>query len=377
MQFTVKKVSAQHAAKEVKNVGFDSGYLKEGVKKHEFLSLKVFGLTPQQATILKQAALSVGTDCAIHRHVIDFKVDKSDCVLSGSLRELEKLCEKLQGQPFSLKKLALEIQRQLEIQGKARETIIMGILNLTSNSFSDGGEFLNEVQALEHTDLMIKEGAKIIDIGAESTAPGSKGVGANEQIKLLIPVIKKIRKKYPEILISADTRSAEVAQEAVLAGADIINDVSFNKGVLDVAIEAGKKLVIMHSCGRTENSVEYKNVVDEIYFDLKEKCDFALSKGLKPENIIIDPGFGFAKNEAQNLELLSRIEEFKSLGFEILVGISRKRFLAPFSDSIPKNRDEITTVTSFFLAQNGIDIIRVHNVGANFKAVQLAQTLTS
>jgi len=375
MQFSVKKICAGHAAKEVGNVGFDSSYLKEGVKKHEFLSFKIFDLTPQQATILKQTAISVGTDCAIHRHVIDFKVNKSDCVLSGSLRELEKLCEKLGGQPFSLKKLAGEIMAQLEIQGRALNPVIMGILNLTDNSFSDGGEFLDELRALEHTDLMIKDGAKIIDIGAESTAPNTKSVNADVQIKLLIPVIKKIREKYPEILISADTRSAKVAREAVLTGADIINNVSFDEDVLAVAIETGKKLVIMHSCGASENVVNYKNIVDEVYFDLKEKCDLALSKGLAPENIIIDPGFGFAKDEVQNLELLSRIEEFKSLGFALLAGTSRKRFLAPFSDPQPRNRDEITAVTTFHLARHA-DIIRVHNVAASFKAMQFARALS-
>jgi len=222
---------------------------------------------------------------------------------------------------------------------------------------------------------MIKDGAKIIDIGAESTAPNTKSVNADVQIKLLIPVIKKIREKYPEILISADTRSAKVAREAVLTGADIINNVSFDEDVLAVAIETGKKLVIMHSCGASENVVNYKNIVDEVYFDLKEKCDLALSKGLAPENIIIDPGFGFAKDEVQNLELLSRIEEFKSLGFALLAGTSRKRFLAPFSDPQPRNRDEITAVTTFHLARHA-DIIRVHNVAASFKAMQFARALS-
>lgn len=383
MQFMVKKISSGTVLKELENIGFDASYRAQGAKKHEFLSFKVFSLTPQQATILKQTAISVGTDCAIHRHVLDFKVDKSDCLLSGSIRQLENLCQKLQKQPFSCAKLASDIQEQLEIQNRGRKTVIMGILNLTSNSFSDGGEFLDEALALEHASLMIKEGAKIIDIGAESTAPGRKEVAADEQIKLLVPIIKKIRAQYPEILISVDTRSAKVAREAVLVGADIINDVSsfnFDPQILDVAVETGKKFVIMHSRGTPEtmNSLaDYENIVDEVYFELKQKCDLAISKGLKPENIIIDPGFGFAKNAKHNLALMARIEEFKSLGFEILAGTSRKRFLASFSDTKNiKDRDDVTAVTSFFFAQAEIDIIRVHNVGASFKAVELAQLLS-
>lgn len=382
MQFMIKRISHSDLLKELEDIGFDESYRERGAKKHDFISLKIFDLTPQQAIIIKQSAISVGTDCAIHRHVIDFKIKKTDCILSGSICEFEKLCEKLEKQPFSLKKLVQDIKGQIKIHKTKQSTVIMGILNITSNSFSDGGNFLDHKKAFKHAEAMIKEGAEIIDIGAESTAPGAKPVSPDVEIKRIVPIIKEIRKKYPEILISVDTRNSKTARETILAGADIINDVSgysFDKKILDVAIEFDKKLVIMHSRGIPENMCDftkYKNVVEEVYFELKQKCDTAISKGVKPENIIVDPGFGFAKNAEQNLELLKHVREFRSLGFQTLAGVSRKRFLSEFSDpKEPKNRDEITATTSFYLAQQGINIIRVHNVKLSFKAVNLAQKL--
>lgn len=390
MQFKIKKVSnsglnnrPNSTQKELKSVGFDNSYIKEGAKKHDFLSFKIYDLTPQQATILKQTAIGAGTDCAIHRHVIDFKVEKTDCIISGSINEFEKISEKLARQPFSLKILAEDLKAQIEIhQKKPAKSVIMGILNITENSFSDGGDFLDEAAALKRAEQMINEGATIIDIGAESTAPHSTPVSPEVEIERLVPIIKKIKEKFPKILISADTRNSDTAREAMLMGADIINDVSdgnFDKKTLDVAIELNKKLVIMHTRGlpQTMSSLaQYENVVDEVYFDLKKRCNAAIERGLKPENIIVDVGFGFAKKSEQNLKLMSAIEEFKSLGFEILAGVSRKRFLAEFSDAkIPKNRDEITATTSFYFALKGIEIIRVHNVKLSADSVKFAQAI--
>lgn len=378
----IKKIENFDTMHELQNVGFDASYREFGAKKQEFMSFKIFNLTPQQATILKQSAISIGSDCAIHRHVIDFKIEKTDCLITASISQFEKLAAKLKKQPFSLKKLAENILEQIKLYKQPKNSIIMGILNINENSFSDGGNFSNEETALKHASKMIKNGATIIDIGAESTAPYAIALNVDIEIERLIPIIKKIKKNHPEILISADTRNAKTAHEAILAGANIINDVSFlnyDPDILHVAIEHQKPLIITHSRGTPLNMndfAQYKNVVEEVYFELKNKCDFAIQKGMKPENIIIDPGFGFAKDEKQNLELLKHIVEFKSLGYKILAGVSRKRFLAPFSDlKTPKNRDKITSTASFYLALKGIDIIRVHNVELNAAAINFAKQL--
>lgn len=382
MQFMIKKIENFDTIDELENVGFDASYREFGAKKQEFMSFKIFSLTPQQATILKQSAISIGSDCAIHRHVIDFKIEKTDCLITASISQFEKLAEKLKKQPFSLKKLAENILEQIKLYKQPKKSIIMGILNVNENSFSDGGNYLNEEVALNHASKMIKDGAKIIDIGAESTAPFAATLDVEVEIERLVPVIEKIKKNHPEILISVDTRNAKAARAAILAGADIINDVSFlnyDPELLNVALEYQKPLIITHSRGTPLNMndfAQYKNVVEEVYFELKNKCDFAIKKGMEPENIIIDMGFGFAKDEKQNLELLKHIVEFKSLGYKILAGVSRKRFLAPFSDpKNPKNRDEITSTASFYLALKGIDIIRVHNVELNVAAINFAQQL--
>jgi len=382
MQFVVKKI-LRTTREELDNIGFDTGYISKGCEKHNFLSLKIFNLKPQQASILKQTALSLGTDCAVHRHVIDCRAELSDAILSGSIGELHRIADKLRSQPFSLSKLAEEIERQIKIFSKDLSLPkIMGILNLTEDSFSDGGECVELKDALNKADLLIEEGAQIIDIGAESTRPNAKPVDPERETELILPVVKALKEKYPSTELSVDTRNASTAQRVIDAGADIINDVSgfeWDEEIINVVLRSNAKYVLMHSRGTPETMDEhckYGNVADEVYKELGAKLEMLLNKGYKLENIIIDPGFGFAKNPEQNLKLLKHIEEFKSFGCELLVGTSRKRFLAPFTlDENPKCRDGATAITSFYAALKGVDIIRVHNAAQTKSAIDLAYSL--
>ena len=166
--FLVKEVVTDNIKPEIEYIGFDKSYAPKVIEKFQYKNLKVFGLTPAQANILKQTAISVGADCATHREVITGKIEKSDCILGGSLSQIRKIAEKLQFQPFGLKVLGAEL---LRFQIKTHKTKIMGILNVTDNSFSDGGEFLEPEKAFEHLKEMVRDGADIIDIGAESTRP--------------------------------------------------------------------------------------------------------------------------------------------------------------------------------------------------------------
>ena len=385
MQFNMRIISKNFIEKEIKNTGFTPSYLLEGIKKHKFLSLKICDLRALEANILKQTALSCDCDCALHRHAIDCKIERTNCVLTGTYAQLIEVSKKLKLQPLSLPKLADEILKIIKCDKNCADVKIMGILNLTKDSFSDGGEFFNFPDACSKADELIEQGAHIIDLGAQSTRPGAKDIiDCDFEIQKIIPVLEYLKEKYPKIPVSIDTRNARTASEALHKGADIINDVSglrFDKNMAEIVAEFDKKIVIMHSRSNPsdmDNFCNYGNFLDEVYSELQGRCNFALEAGIKPENIIIDPGFGFAKNYEQNIELLSRIEEFKSMGYELLAGVSRKKFLQKLSNSKnPKDADDISAHAAVYLALHGAKYLRVHNVNKTVVALNFAQALNT
>ena len=223
--FVIKKLSYLNIEQELKNIGFDKSYLNQGVEKYNYINLKIFDLSLPQANILKQTALTFGADCAVNKNILTAQVKFTDCILGGSLSQLRKIAYKLKFQPFSMKNLSEMILSELNKQ-KEYSPKIVGILNLTKNSFSDGGMFYDFNNAVKHIEEMVSEGADIIDIGAESTKPYSKPVEDDEQLKHILPVLKYINDNNIDIPISIDTRSAKVACESINEGAKIINDVS-------------------------------------------------------------------------------------------------------------------------------------------------------
>ena len=382
MQFTTKTVSRKFINKEISSVGFDESYINSATKKHLFLSIKIFDVTPSQATIIKQTALSVGCDCAVNRGVIDCSISFSDCILSGTFSQIKKVAKKLENQPFSLSSLSDALYLQLENQSKDAPSVkIMGILNVTPNSFSDGGEFVEIEKAMNHAVDMIEAGAKVIDIGAQSAKPMSDLVSVVYEIEKVTPLVTALKTAYPNIEISVDTMTLGCAKAAIDAGADIINDVSFlsNPEFAKICAENNKKLVIMHSRGNSKTMDDltyYDNLVDDIYKELKEKIDVAKSEGLNDENIILDLGFGFAKTINQNLELLSRINEFSGLGYPLMAGVSRKRFMRDIINTKePKDADFVTAITTSYLIQNHVEYIRVHNVELSMQALRFNERL--
>ena len=375
MQFLSKTVLKKIIKKEISSVGFDESYINSAIKKHLFLSIKIFDVTPSQATIIKQAALSSGCDCAVNRGVIDCSVSFSDCILSGSLNQIEQVAKKLSNQPFSLSKLSEVLLEQLENEKKStHKTKIMGILNLTPNSFSDGGKFIQIDKAINHAIDMIEQGADIIDIGAQSTKPKADLVSVVYEIEKVVPIVTALKTAYPNVEISVDTMTLGCAKASIEAGADIINDVSFlaNEEFAKICAQANKKLVIMHSRGNSKTMDEltsYDNLIDEIYKEIYQKAILAQSQGLGKEKIIIDLGFGFAKTINQNYELLKSIGEFKSMGYPVLAGVSRKRFLQDtINTKEPKDADLLTAIATSYLIQNEIEYVRVHNVKDSIQA---------
>lgn len=382
MQFLSKTVLKKFINKEISSVGFDESYVSHAVKKHLFLSIKIFDVTPSQASIIKQTALSCDCDCAVNRGVIDCSVSFSDCLLSGTVAQIINVAKKLEHQPFSLSKLANELHKQVEYTLQdSPKTNIMGILNLTPNSFSDGGEFVEIDKAINHAVDMIEAGANVIDIGAQSTKPKTDLVSVVYEIEKVTPIVTALKTAFPHIQISVDTMSLGCAKAAIEAGADIINDVSFlkNEEFINICREADKKLVIMHSRGDSytmDDLTSYEDVVDEVFRELHQKTSFALECGLKRENIIVDVGFGFAKNTCQNFALLKRIYEFKSLGFPVLAGVSRKRFLQDvINTKEPKDADIQSMLAASWLMQNEIEYIRTHNVDLTMQALKFNDRL--
>lgn len=372
--FVFKEIKNSNIKTELSKIGFDKSYIHKACEKYVYKNIKIFSLTPAQANILKQTALSVGADCATHREVITGRVEKSDCIVGATLSQIKKIAEKLQFQPFGLKELGEKLDEFCKTQTQY-ETKIVGILNITDNSFSDGGLYNDFEKSKEHLLQMIEEGADIIDIGAESTKPYSSAVEPDKQIEKLLPVVEFAKGKIP---VSIDTRSAEVAEECIKAGAEIINDVSgfdYDKNLVDVIAKYEVKIVIQHSNGTPENMQDapvYENFVDEIYFDLKRKINFAISKGVKKENIIIDPGIGFGKTRENNFEIIKRLEELKGLGCPVMLGISRKSLLNMANED-NHTKDIFTTALNALAVEHGADYLRVHNVKMHKQLLSLLE----
>lgn len=358
--FLLKELHNTDLEQELKFIGFDKCYTYKGKNKFIYKNFKIFNLTCAQANIIKQTALSVGADCGTHREVITGKIDSSCVILGGSISQLVKIAKKLEHQPFGLKELGAILTEKCNPQ-TAHSTKIMGILNITENSFSDGGKYYEFDEAVKQLNRLIEDGADIIDIGAESTKPYSEPVHAEKQLEKLIPILEYIKSNNIKILVSIDTRSAKVAQECIKLGANIINDVSgfdYDADMVNVlANNPQVKIIIQHSQGTPENmqdSPQYDNLMDEIYINLKNKVDFALSKGIKKENIIIDPGIGFGKTKAHNMEILRRHQELKTIGCPVLIGLSRKSLLE-MPDASNEEKDIFTLSLNSILINVVID----------------------
>lgn len=376
--FILREIKDTDIEKEINAIGFDKSYSHKAKEKFEYKNIKIYSLTPAMANILKQTALSVGCDCATHREVITGKIENSNCILGGSVSQIKKIAEKLKFQPFGLKELGKKLENSCPpLAGgpksmiSRRGTKLVGILNLTTNSFSDGGMYNDFEKAKEHLLELISDGADIIDIGAESTKPYSSPVSPKEQLEKLLPIIDFAKNKTA---ISIDTRSAVVAEECINAGANIINDVSgfdYDEKMVDVIAKHNIPIIIQHSQGTPEtmqNSPHYNNLIEDIFLNLKKKIDFAHSKNIK--NIIIDPGIGFGKTKEDNFEIIKRIEEFQSLNCPIMLGISRKSLLdMPNADNLAK--DIYTTVINALAIERNVDYIRVHNIKMHRKLIDL------
>ena len=258
--------------------------------------------------------------------------------------------------------------------------IIMGILNVTPDSFSDGGQYQNVDEAVKHALQMVEEGVDVIDVGGESTRPGSQRVNAGEQLKRVLPVIQSLKKEIPDkVLISIDTTLADVAIASLDAGASILNDISAgreNPGVYELAAQKQCLYILMHmqgAPGNMQDNPAYGDVVEEIRSFLIERAQAAMNAGVKKENIIIDPGIGFGKTKEHNLQLMGNLHRFVDTGFPVLLGTSRKRFMGSIcAGATPDQLIGATCATTALGIAAGVKIFRVHDVKENRQAADVA-----
>jgi dihydropteroate synthase len=257
--------------------------------------------------------------------------------------------------------------------------VVVGILNVTPDSFSDGGDFLDLEAAALHAAAMLDEGAGILDLGGESTRPGSDPVSHEEEIRRVIPVVERILSVRPEAMISVDTYRAGTATAALEAGARLINDVTALRGdprMAYVVGEAACPVILMHMQGEPktmQKEPHYEDVVREVRDFLAERAEYAVDAGVRPENIVVDPGIGFGKNLEHNLDLLHNLDAIVDLGFPVLIGASRKRFIGSIT-GVQEAKERIfgTVVTTVLAYERGATFFRVHDVRANYEALAVA-----
>jgi dihydropteroate synthase len=385
--------NANEAIQQIKKVGVDPTGIKLMEGKILHFNLKIEGIEPRTANLLKQEMLSLGGDVAVDGRGLDCSAKQTDALLMGTQKHFEKLIPKMEQYP-DLQLLGQSIKETIKNISKThysihcrkrtltlgKRTLLMGILNVTPNSFSDGGFFFEKEKAIAHGLKMVEEGADIIDIGGESTRPGSKPLELEEELRRVIPVIESIIKEV-DVPISIDTYKSNVAERAIEAGAEIINDISglhFDPRLAKVAAKEETPLILMHIRGTPETmqkDVHYDSLFSEILQYLKDSIRTAESSGVDPRKIIIDPGIGFGKTGLDNLLIIKNLYEFRILGKPILLGTSRKTFIGKILNAEVEDRLEGTLSSIAIGVLKGAHIIRSHDVLQAKKAIAVADAI--
>ncbi len=385
--------NANEAIQQMKEMGVDPIGVKLMEGKTLYFNLKVEGIEPKRADLLKQEMLSLGGDVAVNGRGFDCSAEQTDALLMGTQKHFEKLIFKLEQYP-DLQPLGQSIRDTIKNISRTRysvrcrkrtlmlgrRTLLMGVLNVTPDSFSDGGLFFDKERAISHGRRMVEEGADIIDIGGESTRPGAKPLDLEEELRRVIPVIESLAKEV-DVPISIDTYKSEVAKRAIGAGAEIINDISglhFDPALAQIAAKEDTPLILMHIRGTPETmqkNVHYDSLFSEILRYLRDSIQRAESAGLDPQQVVIDPGIGFGKTLEGNLLIIKNLHEFRILGKPILLGTSRKTFIGKILGAEAGERLEGTISSIAIGVLNGAHIIRSHDVLPAKKAIAVADAI--
>ncbi len=373
-------------AREMLRLGCTPKGIRIMLPKAQTIAVKLHNLTRLECNIIKQGMLSVGADVAVHKDVVTEGAAKSDVVIVATANQYSLALPRFLSQPWKIPQISKVIEKVIQNSDRkifkikhpggeltlGKETLVMGILNVTQDSFYDGGKYLKTKDAIAHGMKMIDEGADIIDVGGESTRPGSLPIKAKVEIERVIPVINVLARKG---IVSVDTYKPEVAEAAIQNGAVIINSIiGVSKSLAQVASRNKTPVVIMHIKGRPKNmqdDPQYSDLISEITSYLREQIALCAENGIDEDKTIIDPGIGFGKRPLHNTTILKRLEEFRSLGRPILIGPSRKSFIGHFLNAEKENRLNGTLTSVSWAASNGADIVRVHDVKPAKEAVKL------
>lgn len=361
--------------------------------KSSILAVKLFGLSAPMANILKQSMLSAGADALVTREAVTGRAEQSDALVAGTEKSLRRAAASLRGQPFGLSRLGGQLERVLDVPAPPGEMdlpggplefgprpLVMGIVNVTPDSFSDGGLHLDPDAAVGRAVEMAAEGASVVDVGAESTRPGADSVPPGEQLRRLRPVLEGLQELPEGVLVSVDTSLPGVAREALAMGASIVNDVTAlsDPAIAETAADLGAGLVLMHMQGTPADMQEdpsYTDVLTQVYDHLAERVELAGEHGVPRGRIMVDPGIGFGKRLRHNLALIRRLGEFRGLGCRVLLGHSRKSFLGSISGvEEPSGRDLHTHAVSALAAADA-DMLRVHDVAGTVEVLRVAEAL--
>ncbi|MFH1624416.1 MAG: dihydropteroate synthase [Pseudomonadota bacterium] len=388
--------SREEIERELEEMGVDPSSIDSIFPKMLHFNLKLQDVDRKAANILREEMRQIGGDFASAPEAINHSVESTDVILSGNYHDFERLIEKVKDTAFGLDGLRDDIQEAIDNHYRdgfvvrckktdlkvSERTHIMGVINVTPDSFSDGGLFFDSDRAVAHGLQLVDQGADIIDIGGETTRPGSTPISAEAEINRVIPVIERLAPRTA-VPISVDTYKSVVAEKAIEAGAEIINDISglhFDPKMAEIAAHYDVPIVLMHIRGTPLNMQQnpfYKSLTGEIIEYLRESIEMGERAGVDPDKIIIDPGIGFGKSldEGHNLRIISKLSEFKSLGKPILVGPSRKAFIGKILDCDVTEREEGTAAAVSAAILNGANIVRVHNVGMMKKVVKVVDAI--
>ena len=381
----------------LQELGSDKGGAAIMSRKMSYAVVSVENVQARAANIVKQVMLSKGGECATPRDTLLKSTEPVRVIMMGTVAQFRQAVRNLSVQPFGLAGLAAELKALFRgifpdseaareiIAGEHRlplggRTLVMGVLNITPDSFSDGGRFDTFEKARERALAMAGEGVDIVDIGGESTRPGTDAVSLDEELGRTVPVIESVAGEIG-VPISIDTCKAEVARRALDAGASIVNDVSglrFDPGMIPLVAERGVPVVIMHMQGTPrdmQDNPTYEDVVGDITRFLRERAELAIQAGVEREKVIVDPGIGFGKTLEHNLEIMRRLAEFRSLGYPLLLGTSRKSFIGAVLDRPAGERLMGSVSTVAFAIARGVDIVRVHDVTEMLDAVRMADAM--
>ncbi len=378
---------------EMSRMGVDPTGIRIMEEKGRHLLVRLDTLDIRAAQILKQDMLSIGGEAALSWEAAGLKVKTTPVLLMGTVHQFRKLTEKLLKQAFGLKGLAgalEELFRNLGtnpsfvVGGKdllaGGKVLVMGVLNVTEDSFYENDRYPEVDEAAARGFQMLEEGADIIDIGGESTRPGSRPVDEELETKRVLPVIRKLREGGAKN-ISVDTTRSSVARKGLEEGANIVNDISgmnFEPEIRKICARTGASVVLMHTRGRPETMqerTEYEDLIGEICTSLEDSMDQAVRDGISFEKICLDPGIGFGKSPEQNVEVIARLGEIRSLGRPILAGASRKSFIGHLSGAPVEDRLPGSLAAAAAAVLHGANVVRVHDVAQTVQALAITREI--